>query len=109
TQTEHGLTLTTANGVPLVVASQSFDLKSGTGSGSTLQDVFSAQGQDITTQIQGSQLGGTLQVRDQVIPQVLSQLDTLASQFANSFNAKHQAGFDASGNPGGNFFTPPGA
>lgn len=109
TQTEHGLTLTTGNGVPLVVANQSFDLKSGTGSGTTLQDVFSAQGQDITTQIQGGQLGGTLQVRDQVIPQVLSQLDTLASQFATAFNAKHQGGFDASGNAGGNFFTPPAA
>jgi flagellar hook-associated protein 1 len=108
TQTEHGLTLTTANGVPLVVANQSFDLKAGDSS-SSVQDVFSAQGQDITSQIQGGQLGGTLQIRDQVIPQVLSQLDSLASQFANSFNTRHQAGFDASGNAGGNFFTPPAA
>lgn len=106
TQTEHGLTLTTANGVPLVVANQSFALQAGTGATSTMQDVFSAQGQDITSQIQGGQLGGTLQVRDQVIPQVLSQLDSLASQFATSFNARHQAGFDSSGNAGGNFFTP---
>ena len=109
TQTEHGLTLTTANGVPLVVASQAFDLKAGTSSTSSVQDVFSAQGQDITSQIVGGQLGGTLQIRDQVIPQVLSQLDTLASQFATAFNAKHQAGFDTSGNAGGNFFTPPAA
>src|SRR5882724_2800089 len=58
TQTEHGLTLTTANGVPLVVANQSFPLHTSTNSG-TLQDVFSAQGQDITSQIQGGQLAGT--------------------------------------------------
>ncbi len=107
TQSEHGLTLTTANGVPLVVANQSFTLS--TGASGTSQHVFSAQGQDITSQIQGGQLGGTLQVRDQAIPQLLSQLDTLASQLATSFNAQHAAGFDASGNAGGNFFTPPAA
>jgi flagellar hook-associated protein 1 len=107
TQTEHGQTLTTANGVPLVVANQSFALSAGTSG--TSEHVFSAQGQDITSQIQGGQLGGTLQVRDQAIPQLLTQLDTLASQFATSFNAQHVAGFDAAGNTGGNFFTPPAA
>jgi len=106
TQTEHGLTLTTANGVPLVVANQSYALQTSSNS-STVEDVFSAQGQDITSQIQGGQLGGALQVRDQVIPQLLSQLDTLASQFATTFNTQHQAGFDASGSAGQNFFTPP--
>jgi flagellar hook-associated protein 1 len=105
TQTEHGLTLTTGNGTPLVVANQSFALSAGTSG--TSEHVFNAQGQDITSQIQGGQLGGTLQVRDQAIPQLLSQLDTLASQLATSFNAQHAAGFDAAGNPGGNFFTPP--
>jgi len=105
TQTEHGLTLTTANGVPLVVSSQSFALQAGT-NGSTVQDVFSAQGQDITSQIQGGQLAGTLQIRDRVIPQLLASLNDLASQFASSFNAKHTAGFDTAGNVGQNFFTP---
>jgi flagellar hook-associated protein 1 FlgK len=105
TQTEHGLTLTTADGVPLVVSSQSFALQAGT-NGSTVQDVFSAQGQDITSQIQGGQLAGTLQIRDQVIPQLLASLNDLASQFATSFNAKHRAGFDTAGNAGQNFFTP---
>ena len=105
TQTEHGLTLTTANGVPLVVAGQSFSLQAGTGANG-LEGV-SAQGQDITSQIQGGQLAGTLQVRDQVIPGLLSQLDTLASQLANSFNAQHEAGFDLSGNAGQAFFTVP--
>jgi len=105
TQTEHGLTLTTANGVPLVVASQSFALHTGN-SGSPVEDVFSAQGQDITSQIKGGQLGGTLQIRDQVIPQLLTQLNTLASEFATSFNTQHRAGLDELGNAGQNFFTP---
>jgi len=104
TQTDHGINITTANGVPLVVSGKSFDLQSGTASGG-LQGVYS-QGQDITSQLQGGQLGGTLQVRDTVVPDMLGQLDTLASQLATTFNTAHQAGFDLNGNPGGNFFTP---
>ena len=57
--------LTTGNGVPLVVANQSFALQANANN-SVLEHVYSAQGQDITSQIQGGQLGGTLQVRDQV-------------------------------------------
>ncbi len=105
TQTEHGLTLTTANGVPLVVANQSYALQANANN-SVLEHVYSAQGADITSQIQGGQLGGTLQVRDQVLPQVFSQLNNLASQFATSFNTQHAAGFDAAGNAGQNFFNP---
>ena len=105
TQTEHGLTLTTGNGVPLVVANQSFALQANANN-SVLEHVYSAQGQDITSQIQGGQLGGTIQVRDQVILQLFTQLNTLASQFASSFNTQHAAGFDTSGNAGQNFFTP---
>jgi flagellar hook-associated protein 1 len=105
TQTEHGLTLTTANGVPLVVASQSYALQSNANN-SVLEHVYSAQGQDITSLIQGGQLGGTLQIRDQALPQLFTQLNTLASQFATSFNTQHAAGFDSAGNAGQTFFTP---
>ena len=52
TQTEHGLTLTTGNGVPLVVASQSYALQANANN-SVLEHVYSAQGQDITSQITG--------------------------------------------------------
>ncbi len=105
TQTEHGLTLTTANGVPLVVANQSYALQANANN-SVLEHVYSAQGADITSQIQGGQLGGTLQIRDQVLPQLFSQLNNLASQFATSFNTQHAAGFDVAGNAGQNFFNP---
>jgi flagellar hook-associated protein 1 FlgK len=105
TQSEHGLTLTTANGVPLVVANQSFNLQTSNNT-SGFADVV-AQGQDITSQITGGQLAGTINIRDQVIPDLLNRLDTLANQFETSFNTQNQAGFDLSGNAGGNFFTPP--
>jgi len=104
TQTEHGITLTTANGVPLVVAGQSFALQSSTNANG-LNDVF-AQGQDISSQITGGSLAGTLAIRDQVIPGVLNQLDTLTNQLTSAFNTQHQAGFDLSGNAGQDFFTP---
>lgn len=105
TTSEHGLTLTTANGIPLVVANQSFDLQTSNNTNG-FADVV-AQGQDITSQITGGKLAGTINVRDQVIPDLLNRLDTLANQFETSFNTQNQAGFDLSGNAGGNFFTPP--
>src|ERR1700689_4247000 len=84
-QTENGLTLTTGNGTPLVVGGQSFALQ--TTNGPAGMTDISSQGQDVTSSIQGGQLGGTLQVRDTVIPGLLNQIDTLASQFSSSINA----------------------
>jgi flagellar hook-associated protein 1 FlgK len=103
-QTEQGLTLTTGNGAALVVGGQSFALQTTNGPGGMV-DVASAQGQDITSSISGGQLGGTIQVRDQVIPGLLNQIDNLASQFATSFNAAQEAGYDLNGNAGQAFFS----
>jgi flagellar hook-associated protein 1 len=103
TQTENGLTLTTGNGTPLVVGSQSYALQTTNGP-SGMTDV-SSQGQDITSSLQGGQLGGTLQVRDTAIPGLLSQLDTLASQFATSINAAQASGYDLNGNAGQPIFS----
>ena len=103
TQTPEGLTLTTGNGTALVVGNQSFALQVATGA-SGMQDVFS-EGQDITSTIQGGVLGGTIQVRDQDIPGLLNQLNTLASQFATSINTAQAAGFDLNGNAGQDLFS----
>jgi len=102
-QTENGLTLTTGNGTPLVVGNQSFALQTTNGP-SGMTDV-SSQGQDITSSLQGGQLGGDLQVRDTVIPGLLSQIDTLASQFATSINAAQATGYDLNGNAGQPIFS----
>lgn len=103
TQTQEGLTISTGNGTPLVVANQSYALQVGTGTDG-MQDVFS-QGQDITSTIQGGSLGGTIQVRDQDIPGLMNQLNTLASQFATSINAAQAQGYDLNGNQGQPLFT----
>jgi flagellar hook-associated protein 1 FlgK len=102
-QTENGLTLTTGNGTPLVVGDQSFALQTTAGP-SGMTDI-SSQGKDITSSLQGGQLGGNLQVRDTVIPGLLSQLDNLASQFATSFNAAQASGYDLNGKAGQALFS----
>jgi flagellar hook-associated protein 1 FlgK len=102
-QTENGLTLTTGNGTPLVVGDQSFALTTTAGPNG-MTDV-SSQGQDITSTLQGGELGGNLQVRDTVIPGLLSQLDNLASQFSTSVNAAQAMGYDLNGNAGQPLFS----
>lgn len=99
-------TITTANGSPLVVGGQSFDLSTATGSNG-FQQVTDANGTDITSAIQGGVLGGAIQTRDQDIPGFLSSLNTLASQFATAFNSAQATGYDSNGNAGQDFFTVP--
>jgi flagellar hook-associated protein 1 FlgK len=106
TQSNDGETITTANGSPLVIGSQSYNLQTTTGTNG-LQQVIDSNGNNITASIQGGTLGGTIQVRDQIIPGLLTQLNTLASQFANSFNNAQTLGFDSTGAQGTAFFTVP--
>lgn len=96
-QTGEGETITTASGTALVAGNQSFSLQVSSVSG--VQHILS-QGKDITSGFQGGQLAGTLFVRDQVIPNVISQLDGLASQFASAINNAQQSGSDLNGNQG---------
>ncbi|HEY0309005.1 MAG TPA: flagellar hook-associated protein FlgK [Acidobacteriaceae bacterium] len=105
-QTENGETITTGNGTALVVSGESFALKTTSGSDG-MQHLVDQAGTDITASISGGDLGGTIQVRDQVIPGLLNQLDTLASQFASAMNAAQAEGFDENGAVGGDLFTVP--
>lgn len=106
TQTPQGETLTTGSGTPLVVGSQSYALHSATGSDG-MQHVLDQNGADITAVISSGDLGGMIQTRDQTIPGLLNQLDTLANQLGTAFNAAQAKGFDQNGVAGGNFFTLP--
>jgi flagellar hook-associated protein 1 FlgK len=106
TQTNDGVTLTTGNGAPLVVGSQSFALQTATGTGG-MQQVLDQNGTNITASLTSGDLGGTIQTRDGAIPDLLDQLDTLANQFGTAINAAQAQGFDQSGNAGQNFFSIP--
>jgi flagellar hook-associated protein 1 FlgK len=105
-QSSDGEVITTGNGTPLVMGGQSFNLQTTTGSNG-FQQVLDSNGNNITSAIQGGQLGGSIQIRDQVIPGFLSSLNTLASQFATAFNAAQAKGYDSNGNAGQNFFSVP--
>lgn len=106
TQSNNGETITTANGSPLVMGAESYNLQTAAGSNG-LQQVIDSNGNNITASIQGGTLGGVIQVRDQIVPGLLSQLNTLAGQFATAFNSAQAEGTDSNGNPGAAFFTIP--
>jgi flagellar hook-associated protein 1 FlgK len=101
-----GLTLTTSAGTELVVGNQAFALTTQTNPATGLQDIF-AQGKDITSTITGGNLAGNLQLRDQEIPNLQNQLDTLAYGLATNVNSQQAKGFDLNGAVGTNLFTPP--
>ena len=75
--TDNTITLTTANGTALVAGQQSFTLSTQLDS-SGVHHIF-AQGSDITSTIVSGQLGGLIQARDQQIPGIKTQLDSLAA------------------------------
>jgi flagellar hook-associated protein 1 FlgK len=104
TQGSGGDTITTGNGTPLVMGDKSFTLQTTTGTDG-FQQVLDSNGSDITSSLQGGQLGGAIQMRDQVIPGMLSQLNSLASQFSSSFNAAQTQGLDSNGIQGQDFFS----
>lgn len=105
-QSSEGEVITTANGSPLVMGGQSFNLQTTTGANG-LQQVVDSNGNNITDSIQGGQLGGAIQVRDQVIPGFLTSLNTLASQFASAMNSAQAQGYDSTGATGQPFFSVP--
>jgi len=106
TKTDNGDTLTTGNGTPLVVGSQSFALQTTMGSNG-MQQVLDQNGANITTSLTTGDLGGTIQMRDQTIPGLLNQLDTLANQFGSAINAAQAQGFNQNGTAGQDLFNIP--
>jgi flagellar hook-associated protein 1 FlgK len=102
---ESSISLTTANGTALVASGQSFALSTQLDP-SGVAHVFS-QGSDITNLLSGGSLNGLITVRDQSIPGLLNQLDTLAAGLSTTLNTIHRAGFDLNGAAGGDLFTPP--
>jgi len=91
--------ITTGNGTPLVLGNQSFALSTSTNSSGDTQ-VLDASGNNITADISGGDLGGTITVRDTDIPSLLSSLDTFANEFATAFNSAQATGYNTSGTAG---------
>ncbi|HTU49443.1 MAG TPA: flagellar hook-associated protein FlgK, partial [Acidobacteriaceae bacterium] len=108
TNEDNSMTLTTTGGALLLSKDQAFQLTTGNVDGNV--DVFtSAPGgaTDITSAQAsgGGQLAGLLTTRDQDIPSILNQINTLASGVATQINAVQTAGTDLNGNAGQPLFT----
>ena len=104
-KSDNTLTITTSSGDALVAGNKSFALTTQVDA-SGVQHVLS-QGNDITTKLTGGSLAGTIAVRDQKIPALQSDLDTLAAAVATAINTAHRQGTDLAGNAGGDLFSPP--
>ena len=96
-----------ANGRPLVSANQSWLLSTEVNA-SGLHDVVwvddSGGTTNITSDISSGKLKGLLDVRDVIITDYLTRLDTLAGALRTDLNLLHQGGFDLNGVAGEEFF-----
>jgi|SRR5580658_989108 len=62
--------------------------------------VTDANGQNVTSEITGGQLGGYLQTYNNIVPGYESQLNQLAQGFANAVNTQQAAGVDSTNTAG---------
>jgi len=69
--------------------------------------VFDPGGKDVTASIQraGGSLGGALEARNVVLPELGADLDRIAKHFADAVNAQLAQGVDLNGAPGKALFT----
>jgi flagellar hook-associated protein 1 FlgK len=100
--TENGLTLTTSDGAPLVVADRNYQLTIVRDPEGNSQ-IYS-EDDLVTGSITGGKLGGLLAVRDEQILKLGNDLDQLAFALANRVNEVNRNGFDLAGSPGVNLF-----
>lgn len=103
--------LSIANGIPIVVGSQSYGIRTINSSNDPTR-LEVAYVSNVTTEldshsITGGAIGGLLQFRSGSLDSVQNQLGQIATVFASTFNAQHQAGFDSAGVAGGAFFNVP--
>lgn len=78
------------------------DIQSSAGDSTHKQVVM--DGQDITKQLSGGSLNGSLRFRDEVLDPAQQQLGVLAAGMALEFNQQHQLGYDMDAQPGTAFF-----
>jgi len=102
-----------ADGKPLVEETTVWSLSTEKNTMTGMQDVTwvdsEGNAQVITGNITNGKLGGYLEIRDDVIPSYLAELDELAVKIMDEVNSLHTGGYDMDGQPGVSFFTGTGA
>jgi flagellar hook-associated protein 1 FlgK len=82
---------------PIVMGDQAYTVSTNFSTPQTV--IQDSQGNDITAQITGGQLGAQIQENNTTLPGYMSSLNTLAQTFADTVNTALSAGVDQSGNP----------
>ena len=100
-----GIQLATSNGTALVSGNQSFALTTELGTDGNAHILSGTA--DVTSSLTGGSLAGAIQIRDQEIPSLLSQLDQLAAGFSNAVNNANAQGYDLNGIKGASIFSTP--
>lgn len=104
-RSSNGVTIMAGNAT-IVSGAQSYKLSVGTAADGT-STVEDSNGTDVTSSITGGDLGGTLTMQHDTIPTVMSQLDSLANEVGQAFNAAQAKGYDQSGSAGTAMFNLP--
>lgn len=99
------------NGIPLVVSGKAYGLKV-VNSAADPTRLEVAYANNVTTELDaktlvGGAIGGLLQFRSNSLDSIQNQLGQIATVFAATFNAQHQAGYDTAGVAGTAFFNVP--
>lgn len=100
----NGTVLISISGSPVVSDNQTYELTAIRSSTTGFYEVFDGNNNNMATAIKGGEMYALLDMRDSVIPDYISDLDTMAGTLITEVNALHQSGYDLDGNPGGNFF-----
>lgn len=87
---------------PLLIGATQYAISAVTGSATQILD---SNGNDITSNVSGGQLGALVQIRNTILPQYQSQLDQMAQSVADTINTQLAAGVDQSGAAGAALFT----
>jgi flagellar hook-associated protein 1 FlgK len=101
------VSVSAATGLPLVTAEHHWQVSTETNVAGLEEVVWvDADGNttNINTDISGGKLKGLIEVRDFIITDYMTRLDTLAGALMNDVNLLHQAGFDLNGVAGEVFF-----
>ena len=85
---------------PIVMGNQSFNVAADFSTPQTV--IRDSQGNDVTSQITGGQLGAEIQENNVTLPGYSGALNTLAQTFADTVNTTLSQGVDQSGNPPAN-------
>ncbi len=112
-QADGGFNVFIGNGQPMVIGGQAFRMTTQTSATdpSKLEIAYinfnGAAAAIQQSSLQGGNLGGLLQFRDDALTNSQNALGRVAMGIAGTFNQQHQLGQDLNGDLGGNFFVQP--